>query len=541
MILAVAMMFIDQTIVALAIPSLQHDLKLSPTGSQWIVNGYLLALSALFAVGGRIADIYGHRRTVILGTTAFAIFSALCGATPTGSLGQTWMIVFRVLQGASAAFLFPAALAIVVSNYAVHERGKYLAIFFSISGALTSIGPIAGGYLTQWTWRSIFWINVPVAILAVALTIIAKPPQEPHRDERIDTRGAVLVCAGMAIGVLGLQQASARGWGSIATWACLVAGLALLVAFVRWELRAEQPLIPVRLFANRGFAVDNVVLFLLSICFVPLFFFGSLYAQIALGESASNAGLILFVFFGGFTIAAQWGGRILDRRGARPTVVLGCAVSAVGFYLWANNLDALSFSKQWPYLAIAGAGMGLTLGPVSTDALNRAASNAYGAVTGVTQTVRNFGGSLGLAVLGSLLITTTTTKVEKTLTGSPYHVPKAVASQIAHAVSGASSGASGSGSGASRGSAPGGSVHAVRVDFAQSVRVVVIGMAAAMAVAFVVAVLRMPRGQAGYEPVGRFVPNPAGGDIGEGSVCGEPIAPRGSDICVLHRRESADP
>jgi EmrB/QacA subfamily drug resistance transporter len=497
MILAVAMMFIDQTIVALAIPSLQHDLKLSPTGSQWIVNGYLLALSALFAVGGRVADVYGHRRTVIMGTIAFAVFSALCGATPTGSIGQTWMIVFRVLQGASAAFLFPAALAIVVATYEVNERGKYLAIFFSISGALTSIGPIAGGYLTQWTWRSIFWINVPVAILAVVLTVIAKPPQEPRREERIDTRGAVLVCAGMAISVLGLQQASAWGWGSVATWACLVAGLAILVAFVRWELRAQQPLVPMRLFANRGFAVDNVVLFLLSICFVPLFFFASLYAQIALGESASNAGLILFVFFGGFTIAAQWGGRILDRRGARPTVVLGCAVSAVGFYLWANKLDALSFAKQWPYLAIAGAGMGLTLGPVSTDALNRAASNAYGAVTGVTQTVRNFGGSLGLAVLGSLLITTTTSKVEKALSG--YHVPKAVASQIADAISGASSGASGAGG--SRSSAPTGAVHAVRVAYAQSIKVVVIGMAAAMAVAFIVAFLRMPSGRAGEEAV----------------------------------------
>jgi EmrB/QacA subfamily drug resistance transporter len=497
MILAVAMMFIDQTIVALAIPSLQHDLQLSPTGSQWIVNGYLLALSALFAVGGRVADVYGHRRTVILGTIAFAIFSALCGATPTGSAGQAWIITFRVLQGASAAFLFPAALAIVVANYAVNERGKYLAIFFSISGGLTAIGPIAGGYLTQWTWRSIFWINVPVAILAVVLTVISKPPQEP-RKERIDTRGAALVCAGMAISVFGLQQASAWGWSSVATWACLVVGLAFLVAFVRWELRAHLPLVPMRLFANRGFSVDNVVLFLLSICFVPLFFFGSLYAQIALGESASKAGLILFVFFGGFTIAAQWGGRILDRRGARPAVVLGCAVSAVGFYLWANKLDALSFSQQWPYLAIAGAGMGLTLGPVSTDALNRAASGAYGAVTGITQTVRNFGGSLGLAILGSLLITTSTTKVEKAL--SRFGVPPGTASQIAHAVSGASSGASG-GSSSSRASAPAGAVHAVRVAYAQSIKVVVIGMAAAMAIAFVVALLRMPSGRAGEEAV----------------------------------------
>lgn len=251
MIFAVAMMFIDQTIVALAIPRLQHDLKLSATGSQWIVNGYLLALSVLFALGGRVADVIGHRRTVIWATIAFAIFSALCGATPTGSAGEAWIIAFRVLQGASAAFLFPAALAIVVSTYEVSERGKYLAIFFSISGALTAVGPIAGGYLTQWTWRSIFWINVPVAIIAVVLTIIAKPPQEPRRG-RIDIRGAVLVSAGMAIGVFGLQQASAWGWSSPATWACLVVGVALLVGFVRYELRAEQPLVPVRLFADRG-------------------------------------------------------------------------------------------------------------------------------------------------------------------------------------------------------------------------------------------------------------------------------------------------
>jgi EmrB/QacA subfamily drug resistance transporter len=492
MVFAVAMLFIDQTIVALAIPRLQGDLHLSPTGSQWVINGYLLALSALFALGGRVADIFGHRRMVLIGTIAFAVCSALCGATPTGSIGQTWIIFFRVLQGASAAFLFPAALSIVVANYEVSERGKYLAIFFSISGGLTAIGPVAGGYLTQWTWRSIFWINVPVAIIAVILTIRAVP-DTPRTAERIDTRGAVLVCAGMAIAVLGLQQASAWGWGSIATWGCLVAGVVLLVAFVRWELEADQPLVPMRLFANRGFAVDNAVLFLLSICFVPLFFFASLYAQVALGESSANAGLLLLVFFGGFTIAAQWGGRILDARGARPTVVLGCAVAAVGFYLWAKKLDDLSFSHQWIDLAIAGAGVGFVLGPVSTDALNRAASNAYGAVTGVTQTVRNFGGSLGLAILGSLLITQTTTKVEHTLAG--FGVPKRIADQVARQISGASTAASG-GAAAHQ---PPRVIHAVQLDFAAAVKVVVIGMALAMAIAFVVAFIWMPRGRAGEE------------------------------------------
>jgi EmrB/QacA subfamily drug resistance transporter len=492
MVFAVAMMFIDQTIVVLAIPSLQREIKLSPTGAQWIVNGYLLSLSALFAFGGRVADLWGHRRTVIVATAAFALFSALCGATPTGSIGAAWIILFRVLQGASAAFLFPAALAIVVSTYDISERGKYLAIFFSISGALTSIGPIAGGYLTQWTWRAIFWINLPVAAIAIVLTIIANPEQNPRR-ERLDMRGALLVCAGMGVGVLGLQEASAWGWSSPATWACLVVGVALLAAFVRFELVVDQPLVPIRLFADRAFAVDNAVLFLISICFVPLFFFASLYAQVGLGDSASNAGLLLLVFFGGFTIAAQWGGRVLDKRGARPTVVLGTAVGAVGFYLWGSKLPALDFSKQWVFLAIAGAGMGLTLGPVSTDALNRSHSAAYGAVTGVTQTVRNFGGSLGLAVLGSILVTETTSKVVHTL--GREGVPHRIAVRIAHEVSGAS-GTGSSGSQHSTGHASAAAIHAVRGDFASATKVVVIGMAAAMAGAFVVAFLGMRRGSA---------------------------------------------
>jgi MFS family permease len=271
----------------------------------------------------------------------------------------------------------------------------------------------------------------------------------------------------------------------------------VLVWFVLWELRVDQPLVPIRLFADRAFAVDNAVLFLICICFIPLFFFASLYAQVGLGDTASTAGLLLLVFFGGFTIAAQWGGRILDRRGARPTVVFGTALGAVGFYLWASKLPALDFSKQWVFLALAGAGMGMTLGPVSTDALNRSHSAAYGAVTGVTQTVRNFAGSLGLAVLGSILVTETTSKVVRTLRREG--VPHRIAVQIAHEVSGAS-GTGSSGSHHSGRGVSAAAIHAVRVDFASATKVVVIGMAAAMAVAFVVAFLGMRRDST-VEPV----------------------------------------
>ena len=137
---------------------------------QWIINGYLLSLSALFAFGGRLADIAGHRRMVVIGVVVFATASALCGATPTGSLDEAWLIVFRVIQGAGAAIMFPAALAIVLDAFPLRERGRAMAIFFAVAGGLTSIGPIAGGYLTEWTWRAIFWVNIPVAIIALFLT-----------------------------------------------------------------------------------------------------------------------------------------------------------------------------------------------------------------------------------------------------------------------------------------------------------------------------------------------------------------------------------
>lgn len=522
MIFAVAMMFIDQTIVSLAIPNLQKDLSLTSTGAQWIVNGYLLALSALFAFGGKLSDVVGHRRMVIGGVALFALASALCGATPTTGIGETWIIVFRIVQGAAAALLFPSALAIVVSAYPVRERGKALAIFFSASGGLTAVGPIAGGYLTQWTWRSIFWINVPIALVAIGLTVLARDAipelSKDQRPSRIDGRGAVLVSGGMGLLVLGLQQVSLWGWGDVKTIASIVLGVALLVGFCAYELRIPNPLVELKIFQNRAFAVDNVVLFLLSICFVPLFFFMSLYAQIALGESATNAGLFLLVFFGGFTIAAQWGGRILDARGARPTVVLGCAVAAVGFYLWSSKVTALSFGNQWYYIAIAGAGVGLTLGPVSTDALNRASHDAYGAVTGITQTVRNFGASLGLAILGTILLTQNTSRIEKTL--GAHGVPTAAANKVAHSVSGAGGGGGGSFAGQT-GSAAKQLFGAVQLDFAHSIRSVLLVMAAVMAAAFLAALRFMPPGR--VEEVGAVEEEPEAAP-GATAVASGPVA-----------------
>jgi len=491
MILAVSMTFIDQTIVAIAIPELQQDLSLSSTGVQWIVNGYLLSLSALFAFGGKLADIAGHRRMVTIGVVVFATASALCGATPTDS-GSTepWIIVFRVIQGAGAALMFPAALAIVLGTFPVGERGRALAIFFGLAGAFTSIGPIAGGYLTEWTWRAIFWINVPVAIGALILTAIAKPENERH-PAPLDYRGAVLISAGMGLAVLGLQQSSVWGWGSLATWGSIVAGLALLIAFIRYELRIEHPLMQIRTFANRAFAVDNAILFLLMIPFVPLFFFASMYAQISLGESASETGLYLLIFFGGFFVATQRGGRVLDTKGARPVVVLGCLLAAVGFALWAREMPDLSVGSQWPFMVLAGAGVGLVLSPANTDALNRVPRSRYGEATGITQTVRNFGSSLGMAVLGTILIMQNKSNLESTL--GEEGIPKSEADQIAESLTG--SGGEQSSFAEQAGSQAKEIFSAVQLDFALASRTVFYAMAGVMAVAFVVALIWMPAGK----------------------------------------------
>jgi EmrB/QacA subfamily drug resistance transporter len=488
MIFAVSMTFIDQTIVAIAIPTLQDELDVSTTGVQWIINGYLLSLSALFAFGGRLADIAGHRRMVTIGVVVFATASALCGATPTGSLGETWMITFRVIQGAGAAIMFPAALAIVIASFPLRERGRALAIFFGIAGGLTALGPLAGGYLTEWTWRAIFWVNVPVAIVALFLTWKSKPDNTKH-PAPLDYRGTVLVSAGMGLAVLGFMQSSVWGWSSPETWICIAAGVALLVGFVLYELRVENPLIRIHIFQNRAFAVDNVVLFLLMIPFVPLFFFASMYAQISLGESASETGQYLMIFFAGFFVATQYGGKILDKAGARPSVVLGCAVAAAGFYLWGQSLTDLSVGEQWYYIVIAGAGVGLVLSPANTDAMNRVASDRYGEATGITQTVRNFGSSLGLAVLGSVLVLQNKSNIEAT--AAQHGVPKAAADEIADAISqgGGEEGAQ------QAGGAVGKVIDSIPHDFALATQTVFYAFAAVMAVAFVVALVAMPSGK----------------------------------------------
>ena len=481
MIFAVSMTFIDQTIVSIAVPEIQRQLGLTATGVQWAVNAYLISLAAFFAYGGRLADTVGHTRIAVIGVVIFAASSTLCGLTPTGSVAEAWIVTFRAAQGFGGALMFPAALAIVVQTFPLRERGKALATFFGIAGGLTALGPILGGYLTQWTWRAIFWVNVPVAVIALVLIAVSRPTTT-YRAARMDYRGLALIVSGVGLSVFGFQQASIWGWGNPAIGLSIAVGVLLLVAFALVELRTESPLMQVRIFRIRPFLVQNLVLGTSMLAFVPVFFFASEYAQISLAKSASEAGLFLLYFFIGFVIAAQIGGRMLDRGGAKRPVVIGCVLAAVGFSLWAGKVTTLSFHSQQWYVVLAGAGMGFMLGPASTDAVNRASMLSYGEATGITQTVRNYAASLGLAILGTLLVSQLHSHLTTSLVArgeSP--------DQAARTAARLAQGQGGSGS-------PASIPQFVRLDFAYATRSVLYAMALVMAVAAVVAVVGLRRG-----------------------------------------------
>ena len=482
MIFAVAMTFIDQTIVSIAAPKIQAELGLTNTGVQWAINAYLLALAALFAFGGRLADTVGHRRMVLLGVIVFAGASALCGLTPKGSAAEAWLVAFRALQGAGGAIMYPAALAIVVNTYELRERGKALALFFGIAGGLTAIGPILGGYLTEWTWRAIFWVNVPVAIVALILIRLAHPVTE-HRPAPMDYRGLALIAGGVGLSVFGFQQSTVWGWHNPGIWICIIAGAALLVVFFRVEARTASPLINVKLFANPTFLAQNVILAVAMAAFIPVFFFTSVYAEASLGKNASQASLDLLYFFVGFVIAAQIGGRMLDRVGAKRPVVIGCAIAAVGFYLWAGRVTELSEGKITWFIVLSGAGMGLMLGQANTDAVNRAPRLSYGEATGITQTVRNYGSSLGLAILGTVFSTVLENRLTTSLTAKG--LTSAEAGRQATQISAIGNGGSNSSAGVPQ---------FVRLDYAYATRAVLYSMAGIMAAAFVIALLSLRRG-----------------------------------------------
>ena len=295
---AIAMVMIDFTIVSISATTIQKDLGLSETGVQWLVTGYALSTAAFVALGGRLGDIMGHRRIVTVGIVVFATSSLICGLVPRDSFAETWLIVFRVLQGLGGALLIPSATVLVLDAFPPEERGKGVAAFFIVAGLFTAVGPIAGSYLTEfWTWRAIFWINVPVALLALTELYFVKFANEKH-PAKIDWAGTFLIVGGdgpdrarhPAVDGLGLDRPGhdrldRRRHGPAAR-------------LRRGSSGAENPLIDVKgLFDNRPFALDNIMTFLVFGPWLAVFFFGSVYFQVVVGQPPTEAGFSILTMF----------------------------------------------------------------------------------------------------------------------------------------------------------------------------------------------------------------------------------------------------
>ncbi len=403
---AIAMVMIDFTIVSISATTIQRDLGLSETGVQWLVTGYALSTAAFVALGGRLGDIMGHRRIVRIGIVVFAASSLICGLVPDGGYAEAWLIGFRVLQGLGGALLIPSATVLVLNAFPTDQRGKGVATFFIVAGLFTALGPIAGSYLTEfWTWRAIFWINVPVAVLALTELYFVKFPNEA-RPAKIDWAGAFLLVAGMGLTVLGIQQSTAWGWTDPATIGSIVAGLILLVAFLRVEGRVASPLIDVKgLFANRAFALDNLMTFLVFGPWLGVFFFGSIYFQVVAKQPPTEAGFSILTMFIGYFVAARIGGGWMDEGGAKRPVARGFLFGTIGLIVWAQEMDVISQGGNNTTIGMimTGAAFGLILSPLNTDALNRLPEELRGQASGVNQTFRNFGSAIGVAVMGTII------------------------------------------------------------------------------------------------------------------------------------------
>lgn len=513
LVLAVSMTTIDQTIVALSGPSIQDHLAISHNSLQWAVNVYLLTTAAFFLLGGRLADVIGHKRMAVIGVAGFGVTSLLCGLAPQGSFAEGWLIAARALQGVSGALMFPAAIGIVVQTFPQERRGRAMAAFFAITGGMTAIGPIAGGYLTQWTWRSIFWINVPIAIAALIM-IIRMVPRSAGRAESIDWRGASIAAVAMGLLVFALQQAGSWGWSSPAVWSCLLVGAALLALFAGIERRTVHPLADLRVFRDRRFTISTLATFFSSIAFITVFFFLSVYGQVSLGLSASDTGLLFLKLFIGFAIASRLGSVRFDRVGARSVFLVGGVVGAFGFGWFAHTMTDLDFDagaffnqQTWP-IVVAGAGVGFMYSAATTDVLNRAIGASYGEVSAISQTMKNFGGALGLAVFATLVTNRLTSRLVDSFHG--FGAGTADAKGAVDAITGAEGSSQLSGLPAQTRAAV---LHAVRTDYASAAQGAFYGIAAAMAVLILLALCYPSEPASRPAPAQEPSPGPAAGKL----------------------------
>lgn len=394
------MVVLDTTVVFVALPQIQRSLHFSTTGLSWVGNAYSLVFGGLLLLGGRAGDLLGRRRVLMSGIAVFTLASLIGGFATSAA----WLLASRAVQGAGAALAAPSALALIAAGFAEgEERNRALSVFSAVSSGGASVGLILGGGLTDWvSWRWVLFINVPIGVAVLLLAPVFLEETERNRG-RLDLAGAVTSVTGTGALVYAFIRAAGAGWGDSTTLLAFATGLALLTAFVVVESRAAQPVVPLRLFADRARAGSYLDMLLLAAGMFGMFFFLVQVLQNGLGFSPIEAGLAFLPMTGSLFTVARLAPRLVARHGPRRLMLTGLPVMLAGM-AWLTRLTPSSGYATGAFgpMLLFGLGAGLVFLPLTLTILSGVRREDSGAASGMLQTTQQVGGALGMAVLVSV-------------------------------------------------------------------------------------------------------------------------------------------
>lgn len=438
MCLGLFMVMLDETIVSVALPTIQRSLSMSTTELQWVNNAYTLVIGVSVVAAGRLGDIFGRRRLFLFGTVVFTLGSLLCGVAQNAPM----LIGSRAFEGIGSGIMLPLTLSILGNTFSSQSRGRAIGIWAGVSGLALSAGPIVGGLLTEYVaWQSIFLVNVPIGIVTFMITTKGVDEScDSSASRSIDFFGLSASCAGLSLVVVAIMEGQGWGWESPRTLAVLATGLVLLVLFVIHETRAgrstdRQPLVRMGMFSTSTFSGAVSVAFLVSFGLIGLLFFMPLYLQNVLDFTPVMSGLSILPLTTLITVVAPISGRLADKFGPRWPLAGGQVLMLVGFILLTRVSPNSSYSYLWLPFMLLGTGIGAAMSPMSTACMNAVSETEAGSASGILNMSRQIGGTFGVATLGVVFIDFSTSKFKELVSRYPTSIQVAAKAKFARATS----------------------------------------------------------------------------------------------------------